>query len=375
VVVPSAGAATLRALVIRATWGPELQPAGKVEAAFREADTFFRRSSFGAFGIEADVTEPIPGFVIPSACFAGGTEPGLGAVAGAAKAAAAARGYDLAAYDRFVYVFPEPVCGSGGLGVVRDVLLAGSGAVSSLAIVHELGHTLGLPHASGSACAPSTSRCRMLEYGDIYSPMGSGGIDFSAREKAQLGWIAGPTRASVPSRIRVGSPQEPGDLPKAVVARVAAGELWIEDVHMPQPTLVVRIIRATDMRAGPFAHTIYLTSGASTVAVPGVLRVRRAHAELALEWTDRTRPTRPRLLAVPRATPRAPFELVWRGSGDAGSGVARYRVRVDGRLVATAELTVATVPGLRRGRHILTLAAVDRAGNISRVARRRIVVR
>lgn len=96
--VPPAGAATLRTLVIRATGGPELQPAAQVEEAFRAADAFYRRSSFGALGIQAELTPPIPNFLIPSACFSGGSEPGLGAFAAAAKSAAAALGYDLAAY-------------------------------------------------------------------------------------------------------------------------------------------------------------------------------------------------------------------------------------------------------------------------------------
>jgi hypothetical protein len=373
--VPPAGATTLRSLVILANWGPERQPAAQLEEEFRAADALYRRSSFGAFGLEAELTPPIPGFVIPQACFSGGSEPGLGAVAAAAKSAAAALGYEIAAYDRFVYLFPEPVCGSGGLGIRNDVLLASPEGVSSLGIVHELGHTLGLPHASGSACAPSAAPCRMLEYGDPFSPMGWGGIDFSAREKVELGWIADPPRVSVPGRYAVGTPQEPGDLPKALVVDAGPGELWVEDIRTSQPRLVVRLLRASDFRAGPLAHTIYLNSGANTVAVPGVLRVRRSGNELGLEWIDRGRPTKPRLFAVPKATRRSTTVVVWNAAADAGSGVAGYRVWIDGRLVTTTEQTLATLPPLRRGRHLLTVSAVDRAGNVGLPSRARLVVR
>jgi hypothetical protein len=371
---PAAGATMLRALVIPATGGPEPQPAAQVEEAFREADAFYRRSSFGAFGIEAELTPPIRNFMIPQACFSGGSGPGLGAFAAAAKAAAAERGFDLAGYDRFVYVYPERVCGFSGLGVGRDVLLA-SGSVSPLGIVHELGHTLGLPHASGSVCAPSPAECQRVEYGDPFSVMGGGGLDFSAREKVQLGWIADVPRVRVPGRYAVGTPQEPGELPQALVVDAGPGELWIEDVRTPEPRLVVRLVRASDLPAGPLAHTIYLASGASTVAVRGVLRVRRSGSELRLDWNDNAGPTKPQLFAVPKPRRGSTTVVVWRPAGDAGSGVAGYRIRLDGRLLETTEQTIATLPSLRRGRHLLTVAAIDRAGNIGRPSRARLVVR
>jgi hypothetical protein len=120
---------------------------------------------------------------------------------------------------------------------------------------------------------------------------------------------------------------------------------------------------------------VYLGSGVSRVAVPGVLAARRAGAEVELAWLDRAPPSRPRLIGVPRARPRSTTVVVWRAASDAASGVARYRVRVDGRLVATTESTVATLPPLRRGRRLLTVAAVDRAGNAGRPARASVVVR
>ena len=205
--------------------------------------------------------------------------------------------------------------------------------------------------------------------------MGSGGVDFSAREKVQLGWIADAPRVSVPGRYAVGTPHDPGELPKALVVSAGPGELWVEDIRTPEPRLVVRLLRAPDLRAGPLAHTIYLNSGENTVAVPGVLRIRRSGSELGLEWIDRGRPTKPRMFAVPKPTRGNTTVVVWHPATDAGSGVAGYRVRLDGRLVATTEQTVATLPPLRRGRHVLSVAAIDRAGNVGLPSRARLVVR
>ncbi len=253
--------------------------------------------------------------------------------------------------------------------MVRDVLLAGP-AISWAGIVHELGHTLGLVHARGTVCAPRVvAGCRVNRYGDPLSPMGRGDVDFSAREKLELGWLSGVRRVSTPGTYAVGSPQEPGALPQALVVEAAAGAFWIEDVRAPTPRLVVRLVRSRDARLGQLAPTVYLTAGEARVAVPGAFRVRRAAGKLEFAWIDRLRPSPPRLQLAPRPAAETPSVLFWRGAHDAGSGVARYQVRVDGRVVAITLRTSARLPGLARGRHLVAVTAVDRAGNPSRPAR------
>src|SRR5215203_4691558 len=140
----------IRLLVIPLTRGPAVSSRQELQQAVGDADTFFERASFGQASIVGTVTPLVSGFVVPPSCFAGANEDtGLGAVAVSARGAATRLGYDLSAYDRFVYVFPDRVCGSGGLGAGRDVLLAGD--IGGL--VHELGHTFRLPHASRARCA------------------------------------------------------------------------------------------------------------------------------------------------------------------------------------------------------------------------------
>ncbi|MFL5980548.1 MAG: hypothetical protein ACJ74R_02420 [Gaiellaceae bacterium] len=58
--------------------------------------------------------------------------------------------------------------------------------------------------------------------------------------------------------------------------------------------------------------------------------------------------------------------LSWRPSSDAGSGIAQYRVTVDGKLLATTTGTGMALPSLADGGHRVAVVAVDRAGNRSR---------
>ena len=97
----------VRLLVVRLTWGPPVQTVEQVQREVAGADVFLRRSSFGRTTLRADVTPVIAGFVVPQRC-AADADHGLRALSGAARAAAASLGYDLSAYDRFLYLFPAP---------------------------------------------------------------------------------------------------------------------------------------------------------------------------------------------------------------------------------------------------------------------------
>jgi hypothetical protein len=78
----------------------------------------------------------------------------------------------------------------------------------------------------------------------------------------------------------------------------------------------------------------------------------------AFRWLDRTRPTKPGLHALDATV------LWWTRSKDIGSGVATYRVTLDGKLLATTTAPSVTLPQLH-GAHRLAVVAVDRAGNRS----------
>jgi hypothetical protein len=277
-----AGAAVgeLRVLVVPLTWGPALPAEQELRLALDDADAFFRRASFGRASISATIAQPVTGFVVPPSCFAGANEDtGLGAVALAARTAAARGGHDLGRYDRFVYVFPDRVCGSAGLGSGRDVLLAGG--IGGL--VHELGHTFRLPHAGSAACAT----CAIREYGDPVSVMGHGSTDFSAWEKAQLGWLGSTRRVTANGTFALAPVDAAPAGPQALLLRTAVGTLWIERRLSPAPRLELRVVKRP--RGGGATRTVLLASGRTSATVRGLVRVTRTAGGVALFRLDRRR--------------------------------------------------------------------------------------
>jgi hypothetical protein len=102
---------------------------------------------------------------------------------------------------------------------------------------------------------------------------------------------------------------------------------------------------------------------------------------LRFAWTDKTPPKRP-LIVFPGAHVRrwADTQVTWRDSNERGSGIAEYRLSIDGAPAVSVtqsiypELNAARIADLPRGAHTITIVAIDRAGNRSRPAIRRFVV-
>ena len=259
----------VRLLVVRLTWGPPVQSVEQVQREVAGADVFLRRSSFDRTTLRADVTPVVAGFVVPQRCSAD-ADHGLGALSGAARAAAASLGYDLSAYDRFLYVFPGPVCDLiNGIGVGREVVIAHQIGVSSLGLVHELGHPFGLPHASSALCVT----CPISEYGDQWSVMGYGTTDFGAWEKAQLGWIDTVRRVSASGTYTLAPVDaRPQGQPQALLMRVGGGTLWIERRQTPLPRILIRVVKRPP--GGGTTRSIYLAMGRDSATVPGLVSAR-----------------------------------------------------------------------------------------------------
>lgn len=117
-------------------------------------------------------------------------------IASRAKEAASAAGFNLAAYNRFVYVLPGTnACSWSGWGTIggnpSQSWIAGSFKVRIVA--HELGHNFGLYHSNHLECGPSSigSNCSVVEYGDSLDIMGQslGSAHFNAFQKERLGWL------------------------------------------------------------------------------------------------------------------------------------------------------------------------------------------
>jgi gametolysin peptidase M11 len=341
----------LRVLVIRATWGPRPDASGD----FAGAKALYSRASFGRLHLKIDITPWLQAYPEPSCPGEASSRSVFGAFGDRAQDAAIAAGYDVGTYRRLVYILPERMCNVAGLGVGREVFMAQDGGVlDDHAFVHELGHTFGLPHAGGSSCARG---CRIFEYGDSLSPMGSGGVDFTALEKLKLGWISAVQRVDRSGTYQVANIDEPSLAPQALVVPTAAGEYWVEHRASEPGRVIVRLVRPNDALHPVYLRSVLLAQAEQRYVARGVFSVTR---RFEFRWLDTKRPTMPRVRALDHAW------LSWARSSDAGSGVAGYRVSIDGKLLATTAVTGTALPPLRPGGHRVTVVTVDRAGNRSR---------
>lgn len=81
---------------------------------------------------------------------------------------ASAKGFNVADYDHIIYVFPYiSTCGFGGYGALGGNFIAINGCNDSRAFTHEVGHNLGMMHASSI-----DSNGNAQEYGEAADFMG-----------------------------------------------------------------------------------------------------------------------------------------------------------------------------------------------------------
>jgi len=132
-------------------------------------------------------------------------------IASQAKQAAAAKGYVLSNYRRFVYAFPSNTCTWWGLGSVggnpSQAWVHAKWGFTLPVVGHEMGHNFGLWHSHSLDCGASVlaaSGCTTSEYGDIFDMMGSSSTTphYNAYQKERLGWLnagVSPPLTTVPA--------------------------------------------------------------------------------------------------------------------------------------------------------------------------------
>jgi len=389
-----ASAATLgeqRILMMLTTWGPEPYAPAELRASLDEAAAYMRSVSYGKTTIVGEVTPWLHALNDQPGC-------STNVIAAAATAAAQAAGYNPAQYTTLGIAMPHnPACSWSGAYFAPGIWL--NGRNDRQVIVHELGHTYGVTE-EGSAwiCNPG---CHAQPYMNPFSVMGHGLSDFGAWEKHTFGWldrIAEPGR-----RVTIGAIDRTGSHPQALRVLVAGDEYWLE--YRPPaplwaygsqdaaPGVVIHAGSNGLGEPGRFSGRNFLlydpvgrgrpaVQAGETLSVRGAFAVRVAStgpdaAELEFRWTDRTRPGRPVIRAArPR---RGRLAVQWRRGAERGSGIVAHEIFVDGRRAARvptvrtiANLLVATedrvTVRVARGRHVLRVVAVDRAGNRSRPA-------
>jgi hypothetical protein len=355
-----------RVLIVLTTWGPQPFAPADVSSSFAEAARFYDRSSFHQLSLTADVTPWLAGFAAPVPCPDDEGDHVPLSFSSGPDAAATAAGYRVASYDRVIYVTARMACDWDGLGVGHQIVL--NADRNWYDMVHELGHTYGLAHSRRETCRG----CSKDEYGDPFSPMGHGQLDFSAYEKLQMGWLHEVAHISRPGPYAIGRPDVEGATPYALVVETGLHEYWIEQrLDAAPPGLLVRSIEPdlSDFMVAPelMLYVPALTVGkGETFRVGGVFSVRYTGVgHVRFDWIDRTRPSTPSV-SVNAA------RITW-SSHDKGSGVASCTIAVDRRTVGRgpADGTM-TLPAVKRGTHRLSVTCVDRAGNRSRSTVRRL---
>lgn len=112
-----------------------------------------------------------------------------------AKRAARTRGIDVGSFDRFL-VYQRCPGQSRAEAMVPGTVSWYYGKITATTAVHELGHNLGLLHATRTTCRRQgehsmfRGRCRTETYGDSYDVMGDGALTdgFNAASLRRLGW-------------------------------------------------------------------------------------------------------------------------------------------------------------------------------------------
>ena len=379
----------LRTVYVLTTWNDQAPfTTAETERVAAETDAFFRTSSSGRFSMPGSVVGPVR---LPRSVF-------LSCDATVVRNAAPPALFT--GYERAVMITPHvDACQFHGEANPTEVYL--NGYLSRSLAAHELGHTLGLAHASRWGCRGS--RCTIDEYGNPFSVMGSGGGDFDAFEKSSLEWLTEPVRADVDSLHEIGPIEGPTPLPQALVVTTASSEFWFESRGVPtpsfhgesvQPAGVVAVAgpaagggwvfpRPNLLVQNPAGGVRYAFQAGESFVRRGVFAVSvESHeperALLRFRWLDRTAPKRPAVRA--RATDRGRVRVTWDSARERGSGVKSYEVLLDGRAVQIVD----AAPALNRwqvriraprGAHRVGVAATDRAGNRGRVASATVRVR
>lgn len=325
--------------------------------------------------------------------------------ADAAKAGLAARGVDLSSYTNFMYMFPPTSsCSWRGLAQLPGPSAWINGAPYLRVAAHELGHNLGVHHASSLRCKKDGVRvalsdsCTRAEYGDPFTTMGRASTRHVHNlEKVQIGYLPpGAARtvvtsgtytlahASATSGTRIiGIPRGNGTwlyleyrrpygtyfdnfsstdpAVRGVSIRLAAG--WTQ---ITQTQLI-------DTRPGTitFADAPLLLDRTFRDYLSGVTvrvtSVGRSAARVAITLpADATAPTTPTSFTA-EATSTSSIALAWGPSSD-NRGVVGYRIWRDGTYLASvgSTTTAMTDSGLAPSTtYGYTIRAVDGAGNVS----------
>lgn len=294
--VPDSGAKTVgtdHVLAVLVSYGPQPYARAVVNEAFAQANAFLRRSSFGKLTLTTTVTPWLDGGAVRPDC--GGSDRSFAPLRAVAQAAA----YAPSSFDTVIYIVDGVRCGFHGIEHGSDVLLVVE--PNAQLIVHELGHTFGLPHAgAASVCG---AWCVTEEQGDLFSPMGSGFTDFNAYEKEQLGWIPHQPRVTHAGAYTVYPTSGRSVAQQALVLEMPDAEYWLERrPGITAPALIVHVVHPDLPSSWPIAPSMMLLAPIK-IGHPTITRGQTYRVEGEFSVRVARKPARPmRLLLTMSST-------------------------------------------------------------------------
>jgi hypothetical protein len=226
---------------------------------FDKTDRFFRENSHGQTWLTGDI---FGWHTIPLA----DTICDYHQLATLARQAAANAGFDLSAYNRYVYGFPHNACNWAGRATPGGSAWI-NGPFGQRIISHELGHTFGLYHSHAYECGATTlgDNCATLEYADYLDTMGFGPGHYNAFQKERLGWLPDVIHTVTGSGVYELDLYEtaPGPEPKVLKIQKTPGQWYY--IEYRQPIGFDGFLLSNDnVRNGVVIHTGADSSGNSS---------------------------------------------------------------------------------------------------------------
>lgn len=325
--------------------------------------------------------------------------------ADAAKAGLAARGVDLSSYTNFMFMFPPTSsCAWRGLAQLPGQHAWINGSPYLRVAAHELGHNLGIHHASSLRCTKNgvrvalSSTCTRPEYGDPFTTMGSAQTRHVHNlELAQIGYLPASAARTVTASGNYSLTHASGTSGTRIIGIPRGNGTWIyleyrrpygtyfDDFSSTDPAVRGVTIRLAAGWTQITQTQLIDTRPATATFADAPLRVDRSFrdylsgvritvtalgstvAKVTITLpTDAIAPTAPTSFDA-TATSTSAINLRWGTSTD-NRAVTGFRIWRDGVLVTTAAATATgmTDSGLTPAtRYDYSIRAVDGAGNMS----------